>query len=68
MKRVIGTSDEAWEQQLEARKRIAEERMAQADSFFGQSAISHAARIWYGNTDLDSLCLAENRLHRGEKP
>lgn len=25
-----------------------------------------AARRWYGSTDIDSCCLAENRLMRGE--
>jgi len=27
-----------------------------------------ASRHWYGKTDDDSLCLAENRLNRGEVP
>lgn len=30
--------------------------------------IHEAALIWYGRTDMDSCCLAENRLARGEKP
>lgn len=27
-----------------------------------------AARLWYGSTDNDMVCLAENRLNRGERP
>jgi hypothetical protein len=27
-----------------------------------------AARFWYDSVDVDSLCLAEQRLHRGESP
>lgn len=29
--------------------------------------VYRAALIWYGDWDIDSLCLAENRLARGEK-
>ena len=30
-------------------------------------SISYAAFFWYGKSDLDSCCLAENRLMKGEK-
>lgn len=30
--------------------------------------IRRAAWFWYGSSDIDSCCLAENRLMRGEKP
>lgn len=30
--------------------------------------IYHAAQVWYGSSDNDSVCLAECRLMRGEKP
>ena len=29
--------------------------------------IYRAALFWYGKSDLDSCCLAENRLMKGEK-
>lgn len=35
---------------------------------FTEKQITIAARMWYNNTDLDNLCLAENRLMRGERP
>ena len=31
-----------------------------------KNIIYKAAMTWYGNTELDSSCLAENRLLRGE--
>ena len=30
--------------------------------------VHKAARFWYGKSDLDSCCLAENRLMKGEEP
>lgn len=30
--------------------------------------VYNAAIFWYGNTDIDSCCLVENRLMKGEKP
>ena len=35
---------------------------------FTLQQIHAAAIVWYGKTDIDSCCLAENRLARGEKP
>jgi hypothetical protein len=33
-----------------------------------EAMITAAARAWYGSTDVDSLCLAENRLNNGDSP
>ena len=35
---------------------------------FTLEQVRKAAIVWYGKTDIDSMCLAENRLMRGEKP
>ena len=35
---------------------------------FDIKTIYRAAWFWYGKSDIDSCCLAENRLMRGEKP
>lgn len=39
----------------------------QMNYFFSEREIRQASKVWYGNTDFDSLCLAENRLARGEQ-
>lgn len=38
------------------------------DTFQTIQQVYTAAEFWYGATDRDSLCLAENRLMRGERP
>lgn len=35
---------------------------------FTLGEIHKAAYFWYGNSEMDSCCLAENRLMKGEKP
>lgn len=30
--------------------------------------VNYAAEYWYKSKDIDSCCLAENRLMRGERP
>jgi len=30
--------------------------------------VHKAANLWYGKSDIDHACLAENRLMRGERP
>lgn len=35
---------------------------------FKPSEVYKVSQYWYGRTDDDSLCLAENRLNRGEVP
>ena len=37
------------------------------NTFYPYAKVNFAALIWYGDTDRDSCCLAENRLHRGEE-
>lgn len=33
---------------------------------FTYREVMQAASFWYGDTDINSMCLAENRLNRGE--
>lgn len=68
MKRSPDMTDEQWDQAMDDRKAVAEQRMNAADSFVGPKQIRDAARKWYGIADRDTCCLAENRLHRGEHP
>jgi hypothetical protein len=37
-------------------------------TFVTLQQVYKAALTWYGKTDMDSLCLTENRLNKGEKP
>lgn len=37
-------------------------------TFFTLKQVYDAAYFWYGATDIDSCCMAEVRLQRGEIP
>lgn len=37
------------------------------NNFVTLKQVYEAAKIWYGSYNRDSLCLAENRLMKGEK-
>ena len=67
MKREPGVSDDEWNERLEARKALAETRMRDAGlGFLTLAQIASAAKEWYGSTNRDAQCLAENRLSCGE--
>ena len=43
-------------------------RTVRTEVLFPLETIETAAQEWYGSTDIDSCCLAEGRLRKGEKP
>lgn len=43
-------------------------RTDRTEVLFPLETIETAAQEWYGSTDIDSCCLAEGRLRKGEKP